>query len=54
MPRSVSLWAIRSQAFQGCEPIGRVVGSIEMSPNAAQPTEAWVMLNPVERGLSML
>ena len=49
---SVSSWAILSQAFHGCEPIGVVVGSIVMSPNAAQPTEAWVMLNPVERGLS--
>jgi hypothetical protein len=48
----VSSWAILSQAFQGCEPIGVVVGSIEMSPKAAQPTEAWVMLNPVERGFS--
>ena len=33
-------------------PIPPVAGSIEMSPNAAHPTEAWVMLNPVERGLS--
>ncbi|CNV36530.1 Uncharacterised protein [Mycobacterium tuberculosis] len=29
-----------------------VVGNIEMSPNAGQPTDACVMLNPVECGLS--
>ena len=52
MPTSVSSWAILSQAFQGCEPIPVVVGNMEMSPKAAQPTEAWVMLNPVQRGLS--
>ena len=40
MPCSVSSWAILSQAFQGCDPIAVVVGSMEMSPNAAQPTDA--------------
>ncbi|CNH33999.1 Uncharacterised protein [Mycobacterium tuberculosis] len=48
----MSSWAIRSQAFQGCDPSAVVVGSMEMSPKAGQPTDAWVMLNPVERSRS--
>ncbi|CKS85352.1 Uncharacterised protein [Mycobacterium tuberculosis] len=48
----MSSWAISSQALHGCEPSGVVVGNIEMSPNAGQPTDACVMLNPVECGLS--
>jgi hypothetical protein len=40
-------WSISSVASQGSDPIEVVVGSIEMSPNAAHPTEACVMLKPV-------